>query len=297
MTDKITECVIMFADVAGSMKLFDELGDIKAKEYITACLSLVGKIADRYGGKVIKTIGDAIMYRFTEVDSAVHATCEIQNNLELLNNTPTQPKLSVRIGLHYGSVILDKNGDIFGDAVNIASRIADIAQAKQIMVTEQIVQHLKTVPPYMYRQFDQTAVKGKREALNVYEILWAPSDVTCYLPPKTIHLASSLILQYYNDHRKITRESEDFLLGRAEGRCDLVINKSWVSRCHTTIRYRHGKFILIDHSFNGTWVKTQDDRIHALKREEVPLWGQGIISLGKPIYPDEDEHLIFFSCA
>jgi hypothetical protein len=279
------------------MKLFDEFGDVKAKEYITACLTLVGKIADRYGGKVIKTIGDAIMYRFAEVDNAVNATCEIQNTLEIINNTPTEPKLSVRVGLHYGSVIIDGKGDIFGDAVNVASRVSDIAKAKQIMVTEQIVQRLQNIPSEMYRQFDQTTVKGKREALNIYEVLWTPSDVTRYLPPKSINLASHLTLQYYNDQRKIIRESEDFLLGRAEGRCDLVVGKSWASRCHATIRYRHGKFVLIDHSFNGTWVKTQDDRIYALRREEFPLWGQGIISLGKPIDPNEVEHLIFFSCS
>lgn len=303
MTDKLIQCAIMFADVVDSVRLFERYGDVLAKRYITACLDLIRKISDNHQGVFIKAMGDGIMYRFTEADNAIKAACEIQETQEIVNTTvmtSEKPALFVRIGLHYGLVILDKN-DIFGDAVNVAARISAIAKEGQVVTTEQMVHNLSDHLTSLCRQFDRAKIKGKREELNLYTILWATRDVTCLAPPSIRKLVNftCLTLRYRDEQRKITIECTGFLIGRDDD-CDFVIKDDLlISRRHARIQHQNGKFVLADNnSTNGTWIKTEDGRTtHLYRGEDLYLWGRGVISLGKPIYPDEEDDLIFFVCS
>jgi predicted component of type VI protein secretion system len=58
------------------------------------------------------------------------------------------------------------------------------------------------------------------------------------------------------------------------------------SRQHARIEFRRGKFVLVDQSTNGTWVRGDDGKDHYLRREELALWGEGMISLGDRIHPE-----------
>ena len=106
---------VMFADVAGSTQLFDQIGDRAAKTAIDQCLALMIEIIGNNQGEIVKTIGDEVMCRFSEIDNAAHSAVAIQNRIEEFA-APTTSHLKVRIGMHYGPAILEK-GDIF-DLVN-----------------------------------------------------------------------------------------------------------------------------------------------------------------------------------
>jgi hypothetical protein len=103
-----------------------------------------------------------------------------------------------------------------------------------------------------------------------------------------------LYLTYHNIIKDVGTRTQGFILGRAKD-CDLEVNSDLASRHHAQLVYRKGKFVLIDQSTNGTFVKTQGGKEVYVQSEAVPLSGSGFISLGKAVSVD-NEHLIYYSC-
>lgn len=103
-----------------------------------------------------------------------------------------------------------------------------------------------------------------------------------------------LYLTYHNVIKDVGTRTQGFILGRAKD-CDLAVNSELASRHHAQLVFRKGKFVLIDQSTNGTFVKTQGGKEVYVQSEAVPLSGSGFISLGKAVSVD-NEHLIYFSC-
>jgi len=95
------------------------------------CVELMLRIVNRHEGVLVRTIGDEIMCRFPHPDSAVEAACEINGAIRIPFGAATI-FLKVRTGLHNGDIIIDET-DIYGDAVNVAARMASIAKAQQII--------------------------------------------------------------------------------------------------------------------------------------------------------------------
>ncbi|MBI1424405.1 MAG: FHA domain-containing protein [Gammaproteobacteria bacterium] len=103
-----------------------------------------------------------------------------------------------------------------------------------------------------------------------------------------------LFLTYHNVIKDVGTRTQGFILGRAKD-CDLAVNTELASRHHAQLVFRKGKFVLIDQSTNGTFVKTQGGKEVYVQSEALPLSGSGFISLGKAVSVD-NEHLIYYSC-
>ena len=103
-----------------------------------------------------------------------------------------------------------------------------------------------------------------------------------------------LFLTYHNVIKDVGTRTQGFILGRAKD-CDLAVNSDLASRHHAQLVFRKGKFVLIDQSTNGTFVKTQGGKEVYVQSEALPLSGSGFISLGKAVSVD-NEHLIYYSC-
>lgn len=287
---------VMFADVSGSTRLYEKLGDYTAKAVIDDCLERMIEATHLHGGTIVKTIGDEIMSRFDTADAGIQAACSIQ---EMMERRPADHgmRVSVRIGVHYGPAILE-GGDVFGDAVNVAARMAGIAKARQVITTEETVSCLSPHLATRTRLFDRVAVKGKQVETVVFEMVWeAPTDVTCVMTrlPAAVDAgtqADTLQVRCGAEEKQLRGDGSVFVLGRGDN-CDLVVPSALTSRQHARIEYRRGKFILVDQSTNGTWVRLQDGSDVYLRREELPLWGEGVISLGEAIR-DNDPALVHF---
>ena len=106
--------------------------------------------------------------------------------------------------------------------------------------------------------------------------------------------SASLILSYQNIGETVSNRISGFSLGRGEAN-DLLINSSFASRVHAVIEYQRGKFVLKDQSTNGTYVRDESGHEIYLRREELPLTGRGIISLGTAI-DNNPNHLIGYEC-
>ena len=290
-------CAIMFADISGSTQMYDQLGDEVAKRTIDRCLGQLQVVTEAHKGVVIKKIGDELMCRFESADAAVSAARVSQMEIKTLG-TLENTLLSIRAGIHYGEVIEDDN-DIFGDAVNVAARMAGIAKGGQIITTADTVSALSPELGSQARQVDLARVKGKQEKLAVFEVLWEQSAevtrVATQLLSRSVAKASTLRLSCGEAVVEISSESDSISIGR-DDTCDLVVITELASRKHAHCELRRGKFVLVDQGTNGTYVSSGGEEEVYLRREEMVLRGKGSISLGKPVAETATDELIHFEC-
>ena len=290
----------MFADLAGSSAMYENLGDDLARERISSSLDTLISITRRHSGILVKTIGDEILVYFMDVDMAMLAARIIQETMED-DRSPETIGVSIRIGMQYGSAILEDD-DIFGDTVNVAARVASMAKARQILCTKELAFMLQNLElANRTRPFDRLRVKGRKEPLDVYMFSWEQEgDITnmatasSFTNPAKHHRAKNLILTCDKRKFKVSNTTTSFLLGRGTD-CELIIQGELISRYHSKIENRRGKFIITDQSTNGTFIKTHDGQEIFLRREELALYGEGYISLGKQVDRADKELIHFLS--
>jgi hypothetical protein len=233
---------------------------------------------------MIKTIGDEVMYTFGTAEHATNAACEMQ---EVLDDEVTEEAsadhiaLSVSVGIHYGPTILE-SGDVFGDAVNVAARMTEIAKPRQIITTRDTVDKMSAILQAGTRFIDHAPIKGKKESIDIFEVLWQEEDIT-HLSTDVVenqHQQQSLLTLRYHDQKMEMNEIENnAMLGRSTT-CDMAVKERLASRHHVKIECRRGKFFIVDQSTNGTYIRSSDGDSF-LRREESPLTGTGQISLGR----------------
>ncbi len=300
MSRETINCVVMFADVAGSTAMYENMGDDLARERISKALNTLISITRRHNGKLVKTIGDEILVYFSDIDMAVYAARAIQETMED-DRSPETIGVSIRIGMQYGSAILE-NEDIFGDTVNVAARVASMAKARQILCTQEIA-FLVNNPELSnnMRPYDRLRVKGRNEHLDVYLFAWeqegditAMATASSFTNPARYEQAKKLTLKYGGQSHDIKTDTMSYILGRGKD-CELVVKGDLISRYHSKIEHRRGKFIITDQSTNGTFIRTSEGQDIFLRREEFTLFGSGYISLGKKVDLN-DEHVIHFHC-
>lgn len=275
-------CAVMFSDIVGSTALYDKFGDEKAKAIIGKCLDLMADITGRFNGTVIKTIGDEIMCRFPTATEGVNACCQIQEAVSILTDPDSTP-MAVRIGIHEGEAILDNN-DVFGDAVNVAARMAGIAKARQIITTEDTFDQLSDDLQEKAREFDITTVKGKLRPITIYDVVWDEEDDVTKMSsmPAASTTDSQLTLSSNGKDTVFTQSDMPIEIGRG-AKANITVAAPLASRIHVKIEYHRGKFVLVDQSTNGTFIKLSDGKEVYLRREELPLSSWGTISLGEKV--------------
>ncbi|MCP4469942.1 MAG: adenylate/guanylate cyclase domain-containing protein [Gammaproteobacteria bacterium] len=300
MARKTINCVVMFADVAGSTAMYENMGDDLARERISKALNALISISRRHNGVLVKTIGDEILVYFTDIDQAVTAAKTIQEVMED-DRSPETIGVSIRIGMQYGSAILESD-DIFGDTVNVAARVAGMAKARQILCTQEIAFMVRNVElSNKMRHHDRLRVKGKHDQLDVYLFAWeGEGDITnmatasSFTNPAQHAQAKNLTLTYESITHAIPVDTTSYILGRGKD-CDLIIQGDLISRHHSKVEHRRGKFIISDQSTNGTFVRTTGGQLIFLRREEFTLFESGYISLGKKVDLG-DPNVIHFLC-
>jgi adenylate cyclase len=285
MAPKTTNLAILFADVSGSTRLFETLGDATARVKVSECLDTLTDVANNHSGTVIKTIGDEIMCTFPTADDAANAATEMHEELleDVTEGVGDITQLAIRVGFHFGPAIME-GGDVFGDAVNVAARMAAQAKGGQIITTQSSVDLLAPMLRVSTRFVDRAPIKGKKEEIDIYEIIWQEEDVTrmatgmadaADLKPEV-----KLRVLYKDKDIILNKERSSLVMGRSNA-CDLPINEKMASRQHVRIELRRDKFFIIDQSTNGTHVLIENSDEEFLRREEMPLQGKGQISLGK----------------
>jgi adenylate cyclase len=286
-------CAVLFADISGSTRLYEELGDGVALSRIDACLRLLRDAALEFDGRVVKTTGDGVMCSFEQAEAALHAARFMQVRLAE-QAALGGPPLAIHVGCHYGSV-LENDGDLYGDCVNVAVRVVGLAKAGQVIATHEMFGRVGGGLRSRMRLLDHVAVKGKREPLAIYELSWQDSDDLTTLGTRLEEAPSRLKLVFRNRELWFDATGGNALrLGR-DAACDIVIVDRRVSRQHARIEKRRDKFMLIDQSANGTYVLANAEAEICLRREELVLRGSGQICIGHRT-GDADAIVVEFHC-
>ena len=297
MAPKTKNIGIMFADVAGSTQLFEILGDDQARTTIAETLELLTNVINGHNGTVIKTIGDEVMCTFPEPDDSANAATEMQETLEDANEMREEgPEIKIRIGMHFGPALLE-GGDVFGDAVNVAARMAAQAKGGQIITTKTTIDLLDPVTQASSRFVDHAPIKRKKDVIEIYEIIWQESDVTTMATDVGNSQGQqdvvSLEVSYNKTSVVVNQDKSGLMMGRSKA-CDLPINEQLASRQHVKIELRRDKFFVIDQSTNGTHIKIDGGDESFLRREEMPINANGKISLGKA-FKDSPSEIVTFT--
>ncbi len=280
MSNQRDVCLV-FADVSGSTTLYEKLGDAEALRAVARCVQEMERATAINKGRVVKTIGDEVMALFDSAAQGMQAASEMQQRIDNLPPLGPGVKLSIRAGLHFGPAIVE-NGDVFGDTVNTAARMAGFAKAGQIITTADTVAALPELLRSSCREIDALAVKGKAECVRVCEVIWQEGAELTMMSGHAVPVATpdpKLRLQYGGSEIVVDAERPRVTLGRDLG-CDIVVGDPRASRTHARIERRRDKFVLADISSNGTYVTFGSEPELALKREEVILRGRGLIVFG-----------------
>ncbi len=278
MADGLTPNTVMFADIADSTGLYERFGDKQAWEHIQDALLQSRGIVLQARGLVIKTIGDELMCCFASAADAVRAAREIQRRFE--KAVGPLPRLSFRIGLHSGDAIWEGK-DLFGDAVNVAARLAAMAKAEQILASKDTLAQCPEPPGESVRDIGPVSVKGRRQPVDCMEVLWKnAAELTSILPrPGGETPAARLNLTFGADSFVVGVSRPQLSLGRNAGN-DIVAPSPLVSGSHAVIEHRGDKFVLRDHSTNGCLVIVAGRTPLRVHREEMALFEEGTIVLG-----------------
>jgi hypothetical protein len=289
----MTHSAILFVDIAGSTALYERFGNDAAKRLVTSCLDLLREEVHRYGGEVVQAVGDELMCRFPKAGLACETAIAMQRRIASCPvNRPVPVK--IRIGFDWGEALSEGN-NLYGDAVNTASRLAHIAKGGQIMTSERVIGAAGETVRGRCRDIGSLPLKGKKRPLNVCEILWESVLSTDHEMASTMLTraplrAHHLHLAFGDSETRMTPDTRPLTLGR-DSENDVVIPYPEVSRFHATIEWRMDKYYLEDHSANGTTVIGLDGIALVLRREEAPLSGRGQILCGV-IPPTEEGRLV-----
>jgi adenylate cyclase len=281
---KDIELAILFADVVGSTRLYDTMGDLRARDMIDICIEVMRSATEQRQGTVIKTMGDEVMATFPSADAALNAAAQMQQQISTHAqlNVDGQP-VAIRIGCHFGPVMLE-NRDVFGAAVHTANRMTSQANAGHIVTTAATIEKLSPEWRTSVRQIDIATLKGQGNEVALYEVLWQTEDVTSMLPGIATDARTSrpmrLRLRCQDQELLVDERHSSVTIGRAEDN-SVVVKGNLISRLHARIEISRNKFVLIDQSTNGTFVQTADGEESFVRRDSLQIKGQGMIGLGR----------------
>lgn len=180
MDRKLTTIVSM--DVVGYSRHMeiDEAGTLESLKQIRA--TILDPAISRHSGRTVKLMGDGTLVEFSSVVGALHCAVEIQRELGARNGSAGQRNsLHLRIGIHLGDVIVE-DGDIYGDGVNVASRLESIAPPGGIVLSRQVHDHIGTNVPVRFVSLGDQSVKNISRPIHAYRVEMAAEAV----PPHVI---------------------------------------------------------------------------------------------------------------
>lgn len=161
---------IMFTDVRDFSKKMSE-NEIAAMELLKVHDGLVRDVVLKFGGAIIKSLGDSFMVDFSSAVNAVRCAIEAQEQFWNYNQGKSEfDKIQIRVGIHLGDVITVGN-DIYGDGVNIAARIESITEPTRICVSADIYNQVKNKMPIRAFSIGSIELKNIAEPVEVFELL------------------------------------------------------------------------------------------------------------------------------
>src|SRR5919204_2758928 len=168
-TEQRKLAAIMFTDMVGYSALAQR-NDKLALELLEEHRALLREIFPRFHGAEIKTIGDAFLVEFSSALEAAQCAIEIQRALGKRNHDVTaERRIELKIGIHIGDVV-HRGGDVYGDGVNIASRIEQLANAGGICVSMDVERQIRNALEARFEKLAPTELKNISVPMDLFRI-------------------------------------------------------------------------------------------------------------------------------
>jgi class 3 adenylate cyclase/pSer/pThr/pTyr-binding forkhead associated (FHA) protein len=244
---------VLFTDIQGSTAYYEKFGDLSGLAMVHQCNSLLERVVSKHGGRVVKKIGDAIMATFDNCEECVRTAVEMQKELKAWNaSKKEEDHTRVRIGAHYGLGIV-KSDDVFGDVVNVASRVQSLALPEQILISDSLFKEVVRCG-FETALLGRFQLKGKAEEREIYEVRWSRNLAARPSLGHTVVASPTgepqeFRLQHVTQAGKIDAEyslsGEGLTIGRIEG--DLQFpNDSSMSSPHARVHVHAGHAMVED---------------------------------------------------
>jgi class 3 adenylate cyclase/pSer/pThr/pTyr-binding forkhead associated (FHA) protein len=176
---------VLFVDIVDSTRFYNDHGDVAGLVMVRKCLELLMPPIQQRQGTVIKTLGDAILARFGDGEAAVRCAVEMQRSVADRNRgRAPNDEIHVRVAINLGLALLMGN-DVFGDVVNVASRIESATERDEILISPSVfekIQHLSDIP--VRKKAAGVELKGKQGKLDLYSVAWRPQETAGPAPPR-----------------------------------------------------------------------------------------------------------------
>lgn len=171
------EVTVLFTDICGYTQYMDTRGDISGRAMLQQHNDIIFPLVEKRGGTVVKTIGDAVMATFSSPIDAVKTSIDIQEELFKYNRKADPAnRIHVKIGINTGEALMEES-DVFGDAVNVASRIQSQAGKDEILISQSSYGQVRESEDILCRFHGTVQVKGKSRPLELYRVVWKNEDV------------------------------------------------------------------------------------------------------------------------
>lgn len=282
MSGKERELSILFADVSGSARLYEKLGDAEAVRAVERCVKRMERAVETFQGKVAKVVGDEMMAVFESAEDAFNAASEMQQRVTDLPPI-SGVKLKIRLGFASGDVS-EADGEFSGEVVASAARLAGLAKAGQVLTNEETVARFPESLQLFVRDRGRTTAKGRAGELHLFEVIWQENDALATgsaSAGEATQPGSRLCVRYAGEVMVLDDKRQVLSMGR-DAACDLIIRDRRASRKHGQIERRGDKYVLSDVSTNGTYVQLKGEAEFFLRRGELVLQGSGRICFAAP---------------
>ena len=290
MDKSLKQLAVLYADVSGSTRLYEQYGDTIARTDLAACIEILIEAARSLGGETLKQIGDEIMVAFVEPVKAALAATEMQAGLRKAGEDGRfqMGVLHIKIGWHYGAVLWRDN-ELLGEAPITAQQIIKLAKADEILTSQQAV---ATLPPPLFpdiHPIESVPAEGWSGELRIFKMPWEQTGEETQissrprLAPAAVEFA--LTVTHAGGKLRVDTRNAGCTVGRGK-QADVQVNGRLSSRQHAEISLRNGRFYLRDESTNGSYVVDDEGNRKHLRREEDVLAGAGRIGFGA--WPDDD---------
>ncbi|MCK5573671.1 MAG: adenylate/guanylate cyclase domain-containing protein, partial [Bacteroidetes bacterium] len=153
---------IMFTDMVGYTALVQD-NESKARALRDRCREILQRYVGRRGGTILQYYGDGTLCCFQSAIEATRCALEIQQALRL------EPRVPVRIGIHVGDVVFDEEG-IFGDGVNVASRIEHLAASGGVCVSERVYDDIRNQPDLEAKSIGRRELKNVKRPIEIFAL-------------------------------------------------------------------------------------------------------------------------------
>ena len=240
---------VLFTDIKGSTSYFEKFGDSAGLLMVHHCNTLLGQVVERHGGKVIKTIGDAVMASFESHAEAVAASIEMQEAITADSAGKPEPRrVKVRIGINYGLGFV-KSNDVFGDVVNVASRVESAASPDQILISDTLYHALPQDNRFRFRLAGRFSLRGKAEERELYEVIWRAQAGEAAAHGMVAPAAPQVryrLVQVRSDGRpgrELEIKAGNAVVGRSQGAFTFP-NDEYMQPAHTRLLLESGQLFL-----------------------------------------------------